>query len=241
MSGQRVVAIGRVAVSNRGVLTPAQLPGLLLWLDGSDGSTITQSGGLVSAWADKSGLSNNATGTNKPTFVSSSLNGKSGIQWTNAANSLATPAMSVGTFTIFSVVKLTVVGMVYQQATSGNGFWMYGDNDGTGSVRVTTSVAESGKNAGVNWAITSTPLYLTHTFGGTHASHLLRKSGVSVSLVDGGSTGNPGTGGTSAILYFGRDNGSALGVHYEHIIYNRVLSSAEISAIEGFIRSKWGL
>lgn len=46
-----------------------------LWLDGSDTSTIIESGGLVSQWSDKSGNGNHATqgnDSNKPTFVDES-------------------------------------------------------------------------------------------------------------------------------------------------------------------------
>ena len=50
--------------------TPAAIT-TRLWLDASDASTITESGGAVSQWADKSGNSNNATqgtGTNQPNY-----------------------------------------------------------------------------------------------------------------------------------------------------------------------------
>jgi len=38
---------------------PSQLENLVLWLDASDASTITESGGKVSNWADKSTIGNN--------------------------------------------------------------------------------------------------------------------------------------------------------------------------------------
>ena len=47
-----------------------------LWLDGADSSTITESGGTVSQWDDKSGQGNNAsqdTGTKQPALLDSGL------------------------------------------------------------------------------------------------------------------------------------------------------------------------
>jgi len=50
--------------------TPAAIT-TRLWLDAADAATITESGGAISAWADKSGNSNNATqgtGSAQPTY-----------------------------------------------------------------------------------------------------------------------------------------------------------------------------
>ena len=50
-----------------------------LWLDAADASTITESGGAVSQWNDKSGNGRNftqATSVNRPTYASTGLNSK---------------------------------------------------------------------------------------------------------------------------------------------------------------------
>ena len=44
-----------------------------LWLDAADAGTVTQSGGLVSQWDDKSGNSHHATATSMPIYSSSSM------------------------------------------------------------------------------------------------------------------------------------------------------------------------
>jgi hypothetical protein len=72
MPGRTVAAIGGVG------FTPLHLPGLALWLDASDTSTITASGGAVSQWNDKSGLGRNvsqATGSLQPTTGANTQNG----------------------------------------------------------------------------------------------------------------------------------------------------------------------
>jgi hypothetical protein len=57
--------------------TPAQLPGLRLWLDDTRGIVIDDAGG-VESWADQSGMGNNAIQPNaasRPTFVPNAING----------------------------------------------------------------------------------------------------------------------------------------------------------------------
>jgi hypothetical protein len=61
--------------------TPADLPGqAALWLDASDGGTITLNGSTVSQWNDKSPNGRNATQTTataQPTYTAGGLNGMS--------------------------------------------------------------------------------------------------------------------------------------------------------------------
>ncbi len=64
--------------------TPADLPGLQLWLDADDSSTITDAGGgAVSQWVDKaSSLSfTQATGSARPTLVPNAYNGRSTVRF----------------------------------------------------------------------------------------------------------------------------------------------------------------
>lgn len=65
--------------------TPANLTNLELWLDASDSATITESGGAVSQWNDKSGNvrhATQATGANQPTL--STFNGRQCINFDNS-------------------------------------------------------------------------------------------------------------------------------------------------------------
>lgn len=62
---------------------------LKLWLDADDADTITQSGGLVSQWNDKSGNNKHAvqnTGAQQPTYSLTGLNNKPAVVWPNQAN-----------------------------------------------------------------------------------------------------------------------------------------------------------
>ena len=66
-----------------GLWSPAEIT-TALWLDAADASTITESGGAVSQWNDKSGSNRHAvqsTLTNKPTSYSASLNSLNVIRY----------------------------------------------------------------------------------------------------------------------------------------------------------------
>ena len=62
-SGTRAISTAKDSISS--------IPGLHLWLDGDDATTMTISGGLISQWRDKSSVGNHlsqATGSLQPTM-----------------------------------------------------------------------------------------------------------------------------------------------------------------------------
>lgn len=72
--------------------TPAQIT-TAIWLDAADSSTITESGGVVSQWDDKSGNGRHftqATVANRPTFESAVQNGLSAVKFVNGPSGGAT-------------------------------------------------------------------------------------------------------------------------------------------------------
>ena len=85
-----------------------------LWLDAADASTVTESGGAVSQWNDKSGNGRHvtqATAGSQPTFATNAVNGKSAIDFGgNDAMSNANAALqrNLSGSTIFSVTRLDV-------------------------------------------------------------------------------------------------------------------------------------
>lgn len=71
-----------------GGFSPVNIAGLKLWFDASDASTITQSGGAVSQWNDKSANANHmtqATGSAQPTIQTAAQNGLNTIRFTASA------------------------------------------------------------------------------------------------------------------------------------------------------------
>ena len=74
---------------NESVWNPSMIS-TALWLDAADASTITESGGAVSQWDDKSGNGRHVTqGTpeNRPTYNVTGLNGKATVDWPTSINS----------------------------------------------------------------------------------------------------------------------------------------------------------
>lgn len=94
--------------------TPQQLPGLALWLDAQDPSTLVKDGSnRVSQWNDKSGNANHAvqvTGGLQPLYVASAINGFPSIQFRDDGSAkLISAADSVSlnytAFSLFTVLR----------------------------------------------------------------------------------------------------------------------------------------
>jgi hypothetical protein len=66
--------------------SPVPVDGLEMWLDASDGSTRTLSGGTVTEWRDKTGNGHHATPLGAaPAFAPDAINGKPALQFDQAA------------------------------------------------------------------------------------------------------------------------------------------------------------
>lgn len=94
-----------------GGFTPASLSGLFVWLDASDTATITESGGNVTAWNDKSGVGNHFTAVNNPVYSATSFPGSLPGITTTAASSQHflrnSVALNTPTLSIFAVLRIT--------------------------------------------------------------------------------------------------------------------------------------
>lgn len=72
--------------------TPLVLPGIILWLDAADTSSVTSVLGSVSFWRDKSGCGNNAiqaSGANQPSIGVNTINGLPTITFNGSSKSMA--------------------------------------------------------------------------------------------------------------------------------------------------------
>jgi len=85
-----------------------------LWLDAADTSTITESGGLVSQWDDKSGNGRNvvqATGANQPTTGTNTQNGLNVITFDGARRLRTASETTNSVATVFGVGNHTSTGL----------------------------------------------------------------------------------------------------------------------------------
>lgn len=98
-----------------------------MWFDAADLTTITESGGLVSSWADKSGNGRTATqetSANQPTTNVDAQNGLNLLTFNGTSNWMITasyPPPATG-FTVFAVANLTTNknATIWEQCLPGN-------------------------------------------------------------------------------------------------------------------------
>lgn len=79
-----------------------------VWLDAADASTITQSTNVVSAWADKSGNSRNATqatGSYRPVVGQTTLNGRNVISFDGVDSFLRIADFTASLTNVYAVVQ----------------------------------------------------------------------------------------------------------------------------------------
>jgi hypothetical protein len=215
--------------------------GLKLWLDASDSTTITKDGSnLVSAWNDKSGQLNHvtqATATNQPLWVDSVQNSKPIIRFDGTNDLLYRATYTGGTlsqdFTIFAVFKVpsSYIEYVYDGAGSSNRCYLNYHNPN--AMASTIPGAPAGLDATVvagNWT------YFTSVVNGS--SSILRQDG---SQTD---TGDMGTGAMAGITigarYGGIDSFANTDIA-EILIYNSAISGANLTDVESYLATKWGI
>lgn len=228
-----------VLVGNAGTFVPTYISDLIAWFDASDESTITDAGGgAVSAWNDKSGNGNNlsqGTGANRPTYNVRQLNGLETVDFDGTADFMTTAAYAGGDLTqpstIFLVGKRDV-------NTADNYYY-----DGITSTKRHAHLVSAGNlyqtfaGAGLTGsAVATTAEYLTTIFDG--ASTVSYLNGVSdITGVEGSQVMDGLTVGAAYAGGFGFLDGYVA----EIIVYNKALTSDEISDVETYITDKWGL
>lgn len=213
----------------RGGFTPKNIAGLQLWLDASDASTMTFNGSAVSEWRDKSGKSNTfiqSTAVTQPTFVASSRNGKSAINFPNFTN-VSGPAG-------FSFAQPTTWFLAFQAPTT-SGTWSLFDGDGDRQHIFGNAETELRMFAGgapVVATITSSTWYVAILiYNGASSTH--RVSTLTAS------TANAGTNAIS-VPRIGANSGLR-GDLGEIGFVNRAISDAEATAVMRYLSARWAV
>ena len=225
--GGNVSATGSITIST---WIPSNLgASLAMWLDASDLSTITQSGGLVSQWNDKSGNNRHLGETDnnlKPTYRANVLNGKAGIDFylNKRLYSTTTPTVAYvatiiraqnATWDNYHTIldsRTNATRMGGLRAAGGTGFWY--DVYPAAAWEDGTSMTVSGS---------------FNTINNPHIMEFTSYSG----------RGNPMSGVTVGNYDAGGNGGS--GIQYEIIALSSVPSVADREKIEGYLAHKWGL
>jgi hypothetical protein len=230
--------------------TPANIT-TALWVDANDSSTITQSGGVVSQWDDKSGNARHLAQVlvaQNPTYDATGFNSLPTIKGLASSFQRLRTTGNVSGFSGGSSLWGIAVGTM-ESGTSSFGrllsFGAVGVNDFNNAAR-TALILRNGaanqlqafRNAGLSTANISldTPSIFGSVFNGTN--HIFYLDGTAASAVS--STGNFTS--TPQLTIF-NDSSSAgwTGKCSEFILGDTTLSSADRERIEGYLAHKWAL
>jgi len=233
--------LGFINRSGYAASTPAFLPtyilNLSLWLDGADAGTITAVSGLVSQWDDKSGNNNHAA---------------QGI----AARQ---PSTGVGNIGGLNALFFSQDWMLYSEIPRQNGYTVFVVNR-LDSVTVHPRAYVKGPNGSLTFRVDNTPLQsqIVRTgeailLGGTDTPAVgidyisscrtgSAGSNIYVNGVDVGSnTVNPGYHANLDALGGNGIFDPLLGHIGEVLVYERILTDAEMNQVGSYLNAKWGI
>ena len=99
-----------------------------LWLDANDSSTITQSGGAVTTWRDKSGKNRTATAAGNPTYSTTGMStSKPAVQLDGTGDWFVSSITGIGSFNALDVYMVTQTTTAATVDTNSAIFWGYGN------------------------------------------------------------------------------------------------------------------
>jgi hypothetical protein len=202
--------------------TPADIT-TALWLDAADASTITESGGAVSQWNDKSGNARHATAssTTEPTYGLTSFNGKPGISSNGSSQFMTQSAESYDT---------QWFGVVFVKTTASA--FLFGAGDLNPAAVIQTS-ADIRVGLPPNQAFT----------GFTNAPGILCSNKL-LATWNGASMTAGLTQSSSMSLHIGARFGNSIfydGAIAEIVVLTTSYSDNERQKLEGYFAHKWGL
>jgi len=241
--GQLQVSSGHLTI-----LTPAGgavMPsGLALWLNAGDlnnGGPLPGDGAPVGAWLDTSGLGrdlNNVNGT--PTFVASGPNGRPAVRFyaSDGADALWS-TYNFDTLTAYTalVVERYTGGADGRITTSRTRNWLFGHHGGGDQRWYAEGWIRGDGNNNTSW----------HLYAGTitnDADPLANfwKDGTQLAANNTGSGNGNHMPGVLQLGAWGTGYGEASnGEVAEVLFFNRVLTSAELNAVGGYLSQKYGI
>jgi hypothetical protein len=232
-----------------GGFDPRSLTGLALWLDAADSTTVTLNSG-VEEWRDKSGNARHfsqSTANNRPAYTGS-INGRLALSFDGTNDSLSrsgvanadlTTAAGASVFIVYSVNSDTIYSVYFNgggqpgqdhrdRFSDGNSYGalfrfarlagvINNQLPSTGAAiygAVTTDSAYSLRLNGAEALSTSSSFFLTNYRTATNQTYTL---------------------GVGPVLDYLNGN---IG---EVLSYNRPLTATEITAVEQYLRRKWGI
>ena len=249
---------GIIASSGGAVVTPPPVSGYAAWMDATQSNKFTySSSNIISQWTDASGNGYNATQStvaNQPTLVASAINGKPAVRFDGTNDFFNWNLGTLTNHTIFMVVRFpsTITttsptqtllakdstghynGLIYLGAVSGtysneriswltlynpSGVYYSGGDLASGAHQMNYKFTLSGYGSQIRYD--KTTLSLSNVFGGFSSTDY---PSYYTTMGDGS------TGGAA----FNGDIG-------EMILYTSALSAGDITSVENYLSTKWGI
>lgn len=227
-----------------------------LWLDANDSETITESGGLVSSWADKSGNGNNATQSSdsKKPSIGSILQNNINVLTFDGSDILN---LNSALTELYGACSVFIIGegdsdmpagantFLYSGpgASSGHYFYTY-ISQSNGYFNWDTNTSFGGYNLTIanNYKDNNFHLFCGQKNADNSTPYLAVDSGTPNSSVSTVSlAGSPDITNIGGTLYNSSEIQFLKGNIGEIIVCNYVLSTANRQKMEGYLAWKWGL
>ena len=235
--------------------SPQSIPGLALWLDAADTTSITGTS-TVTAWRDKSGNGNNATATGSPALTPNAINGVQAISTAVGTYFRGSVPISGSTLTCFAVAttnvtlpnlrnprrdqRLVSLANGTNPDYASNGLIALFNQDNTSTIAAFDYPNFLGRPS--NPIVKDIPFLAVTHFNGTTASlwfngsaGTVPKSAYSTSF----SITKYGIGEQAGVVSPNNENWS--GFFGEIILFNTALTTSERQQVEGYLAAKWGL
>jgi len=226
--------------------SPQSIPGLALWMDAADTSSVTKSGSTLVSLSDKSGNGNTITVSNGPTYPPSGSyiqNGLNGILMTGST-SYITPSFTLSSgsnMCMYMVAKIVSLANTFTISSSSANYSFYV----TSSLIPTwnlggTITSGTAISSGINlFGIRSFPQGgADYPAASNYATSIFVNGTFNVSNQQAGNFFN-----TSVQYTTSNANASNVVVVYEMIMFNSALTPypTQHQQIEGYLAWKWGL
>lgn len=222
---------------------PTDIPGLALWLDPSDATSVTIDAGAVSALADKSGNGRHftqATPANRPVISAAGFGGVNALSFTSA-NSQYLEGPSFAALT--AAESLIVLEMTAGETAATHALWHFGSAVDAEFFTFAGAIFDafgSTVRKGVGPPVPDhTVLADPSLFNviSTAAEYTASVNGVELF------TTAINTVGWDIVSYLGKNNGTTYfdGFVGEVLIYDHELTAQELAMLTAYLQIKWGV
>jgi len=121
------VTLAKEFTWNETVWNPSMIS-TALWLDAADASTVTESGGAVTTWADKSGNGHNAAADGNPTYSATGMStSKPAVQLDGTGDSFVSSITGIGSFDALDIYMVTQTPAAAAADVNTGFFWGFGN------------------------------------------------------------------------------------------------------------------